>query len=110
MARYTIDNVDICNGSFFGGHHKPWFCILVDGTTTCNEVKEEMLDWQTTEHLEMDSWEDFVEAVDVLFNRVVDMNAPIVPTLDIHDRDDEDWDDEDSVRMFFTLAEEEEES
>lgn len=49
---FIVRHVATCNSDYFSGHHLSTFSIMVDGTSTYQQIKDEMLDYQTTEHLE----------------------------------------------------------
>jgi hypothetical protein len=94
---YSISHVDTCLPDFFGGHHLPYFSIPIDNTTLYSDVKKEMLDWQTTDHLDIDINDDaFKLAVEELFTDVK-LERVVDATLD---NMDEDYD---SVCMFFVI-------
>jgi len=51
MTTYTLNYVDTCNSQYFGGHHLPVVQVLVDGNSTYKDVKNNLLEYQTYEHL-----------------------------------------------------------
>jgi len=98
--KYTISHVSTCLPDYFGGHHLPWFSIAITNTTLYDGVKKEMLDWQTTDHLESidASSEAFKLAVEELFTDVK-LEQPVDDKLDDMDEDD----CYDYVTMFFVI-------
>jgi hypothetical protein len=73
MYTYTISHVDTCCSDYFCGHHLPNFSIMVTGESTYKDIKNAMLDWQTTDHLDHELFRDsedynsFRDAVEELF-------------------------------------------
>ena len=107
---FIIQHVDTCNSEYFIGHHLPNFSIMVDGTSTYQQIKDEMLDPQTTDHLDDElfyfsgSDRAFDEAVDELFSEVEDMEAIAFPSLEVVDYDSLEAEmGEYDVRAFFTV-------
>jgi hypothetical protein len=97
---------------YFGGHHCPTFPVTVDGLTTYNTLKTEVLDWQTTEHLadEVFYFEHaegmFNAAVEELFSSVEDMGAVVWPDLEVPPEDEEamqEWYDNWEGVAWFTV-------
>jgi hypothetical protein len=81
---------------YFGGHHCPTFVVTVDGLTTYNTLKTEVLDWQTTDHLADEVFyfehagDMFNAAVEELFSSVEDMDAVVWPDLEVPPEDEEE--------------------
>ena len=97
MSTTTTTGFDISlvftgNPQYFGGHHLPNFAIPVDGSITYNQLKAQMLDWQTTAHLDEElfsqagSYELYENAVEDFFKGIPlqDMNSPAFTGLDAH--------------------------
>ncbi len=87
-----------CQSDYFGGHHKPVVQVMVDGTTTYEQVKLDLLDYGTIEPLEdlLDDtqWEEYKLAVVKWFNDIApeDMSKLLWDrTLDVPE-DGDDWD------------------
>lgn len=107
---FIIRHVGTCNSDYFGGHHLPNFSIMVDGTSTYQQIKDEMLDQQTTDHLEREvfcfegSSAAFDEAVEELFSYVDNMEALAFPRLEVVDYDSLEAEmGEYDVGAFFTV-------
>ena len=85
--KYTINHVATCCTDYFGGHHLPNFSIMVVGTATYKDIRDMMLDWQTTDHLDRELFRDsedynsFRDAVEELFIRI-DLDKAFDPSLD----------------------------
>ena len=66
-----LEFLAICNSQYFRGHHNPTFSIMVDGKTTMGQVKEQMKDWQTTDHIDqlkdLCKFNEFLDKVDEFF-------------------------------------------
>lgn len=125
ITGFDINLVFTGNSQYFGGHHLPNFAITVDGSTTYNQLKTLMLDWQSTEHLDEElfsqagSYELYEDAVESFFKGIPkkDMNNPAFTGMDVHpdltdDNEEEiqDWyDNYDCVAIFTCEGESEEE-
>ncbi len=88
---YEISHTDTCKSSYFTGHIKPWFSILVHNKTTYKDLKEQMLEYQTTEHLENLDIDEFKLGVKALFDGL-DLTTVFDPSLDDYDDLDDDYD------------------
>jgi hypothetical protein len=115
--RYTIHHVATCCSDYFGGHHLPNFSIMVTGESTYDYLKEVMLDWQTTDHLDHELFRDsedynnFRDAVEELFQDSEEagtMQDTFDPRIDTP-QTEEEWDYWD-VNAFFAVEMEEDES
>jgi hypothetical protein len=115
--RYTISHVDTCCSDYFGGHHLPNFSIMVTGESTYAYLKEVMLDWQTTDHLDHELFRDsedynnFRDAIEELFQDSEDMGTmqdTFDPRIDTP-QTEEEWEYWD-VNAFFVVEMEEDES
>jgi len=71
--RYTIQHATTCCSDYFM-HHLPNFSVMVTGESTYAHIKEIMLEWQTTDHLDgelfrdSDDYNNFRDAVEELFH------------------------------------------
>lgn len=111
MARkYEIYHIDTCTPSYFSGHHLPVIQVPVTRGTTYQDIKDYMLSYEATEHLEDTiDYEAYRQAVEVLFDLSVDDLSDVPTTCGMIDPvDDEDGYSE-GVYFFFDLEECEEE-
>lgn len=114
--RYTISHVDTCCSDYFGGHHLPNFSIMVTGESTYAYLKEVMLDWQTTDHLDYELFRDsedynnFRDAIEELFQDSEDMGTmqdTFDPRIDTP-QTEEEWEYWDCCAFFVVEMEEDE--
>lgn len=103
MNNYELIHMDTCLPDYWGGHHLPTVQILVDSTTTYQEVLDSLQDWSCYDHIEGVRDDMFIQAVEHMFSTVPkgDMGKTFAPGLD-PDRE-EDYEDTPSVYAFFTL-------
>jgi len=111
--KYTINHVDTCCTDYWGGHHLPNFSVMVTGGSTYKDVRDAMLDWQTTDHLDRELFRDsedynnFRDAVEELFIRI-DLDKVFSPSLETP-QTEEEWEYWDVCAFFVVEMEEEEE-
>ena len=109
--RYTIHHVDTCCTDYWGGHHLPNFSVMVTGGSTYKDVRDAMLDWQTTDHLDRELFRDsedynnFRDAVEELFIRI-DLDKVFDARLETP-QTEEEWDYWDCCAFFVVEMEEE---
>ena len=109
--RYTISHVATCCTDYWRGHHLPNFSITVTGGSTYKDIKDAMLDWQTTDHLDRELFRDsedynnFRDAVEELFIRI-DLDKVFDARLDTP-QTEEEWDYWDCCAFFVVEMEEE---
>ena len=93
-----IQYLTTCNSQYFQGSSKPTVQVLVDGNTTWADVKDALLDNQTTSHLDYTfterQWDEYNAAVEEWFNNYVEDNVNILlvkweSSLEIPGEDDE---------------------
>ena len=91
IVSMSIDHAATCYPDYFGGHQYS-FCLYADGNTTYQDLKEGMLDWQNTDHLNYNlfktdyEWGLYQDAVELLFHDAEEagtMNDIFDPRLDI---------------------------
>lgn len=62
-TNYELNYFQTCLSDYFTGSHKPVVQVPVDGTTTLENLKDMLLDYQATEHLEDLDTESYNQAV-----------------------------------------------
>jgi len=62
---------------------------MVDGNITLAQIQDEMLDWQTTDHIEDIDRHEFKKAVDVCFSMNPDLSIKYCASLDVPTEEDE---------------------
>lgn len=108
--KYTIEHVATCCNDYFGGHHLPNFSVMVTGESTYKDIRDAMLDWQTTDHLDRELFRDsedynsFRDAVEELFDGL-DLDKVFNARLETP-QTEEEWEYWD-VYAFFTVEMEE---
>jgi len=108
--KYIINHLDTCTSDYFSGSHLPVVQVLVGGTTTYQDIKESLLDYQTFEHLYENYRLEGNFDIDVYTTSVEDMFSNFT-TLDyvpdslygLEDFDSEDYNDMNPCYMFFTI-------
>ena len=109
--KYTISHVATCCTDYWRGHHLPNFSITVTGGSTYKDIKDAMLDWQTTDHLDRELFRDsedynnFRDAVEELFDGL-DLDKVFDARLDTP-QTEEEWDYWDCCAFFVVEMEEE---
>jgi hypothetical protein len=103
---YEINHVETSTPSYFSGSHNPVIQVPVTNKSTYQEVKESLLSYEATEHLEDDLYEkeSYQEHVNKLFQGL-DLNAIPKCCTYIEDLTDESDFDE-GVYMYFTIQSE----
>jgi len=110
MTKYNVYHVDTCNSQYFTGNHNPVVQIMVDGSTTYEELKDGLLSiYEATDHIEDLDVPAYVKAVELMFQSVLphEMENTFNAGLDIPY--DEEWDDYDCYAYFVVETVEEEE-
>jgi len=100
---YEINHVETSTPSYFSGSHNPVIQVPVTNKSTYQEVKDYLLSYEATEHLEDDLYdkESYQEYVNKLFQGL-DLNAIPKCCTYIEDLTDESDFDE-CVYMYFTI-------
>ena len=104
----TLNYIDTCVSDYFNGHHLPVVQIPVVSTSTYGEVREELLDINSSiDHLEGLDEEDYRNAVSCMFDGI-DMDQIVHSSVGIEDLPSDDtYDPSDGVYMFFVIDREE---
>lgn len=102
-VRYILSHVDTCTSDYFCGYgsDREVIQVLVDETSTYQDIKDGILTWQARDHIEDLDVEAYTEAVMELF-KDIKFPATTIPKVlqgvgSMEDK--EDWD----LYMFFTL-------
>lgn len=103
MKTYNINHVSTCLPDYFSGSHHPVVQVILTNTSTYKEVKAELLDWQTSDHIDDLDFDAYKQAIEVMFANVT-LDEVIDPSLDELEDDCCDY-----VHMFFVVEENEEE-
>ena len=98
--KYELSNVAVCLPDFFSGSQLSVVQVPVLNTTTYGKVKEMLLNWTNTDHIEELDFEQYNVAVEELFANI---QLDVVPDCFAYIEDCEDEDCLDSVYMFFTI-------
>lgn len=106
MKSYTLQYLDTCLPDYFRGYHNPVIAFPVTSKSTYGQIKEDLLYWQNTEHIDDLDDEAFNRAVESLLSLVTLSDIPKVCNF-IPDYGDEDEDEYEycSSYMFFGLDE-----
>lgn len=95
---YKLYYIETSMPSYFRGHHLPVIQIMIDGSTTYEDVKKELLSWEAYEHIDADVNDTmYKEAVEELFYGVA-LSKVIDDSISYDDDGYEEY-----VYMFFTL-------
>jgi hypothetical protein len=109
MTKYKIYHVGTMNSQYFGGNHNPVVQALVTGSTTYEELKEELLSSYNIDHIEELDTPAYIKAVELMFQSILphEMENTFNASLEIPY--DEEWDDYDCYAYFVVETVEEEE-
>lgn len=66
MPKYKIHHIGTCTPDYFCGYHNPVIQVIVDGTTTYNEIFNELTSSINTNHIEDLDSVAYTEAVEDL--------------------------------------------
>lgn len=97
---YTIYHNDTCLPDYFSGHHLPVVQVSVNCESTYHQIKDELLCYQSIDHLDEIDFDDYKQAVEELFESIDDLEAIPKCVLGIESSEDEDYD---SVYMYFVI-------
>lgn len=112
MIKYNVYHVGTMNSQYFSGNHNPVVQVMVDGRTTYQEVKDELLSIYTaTGHIEELDIPAYIKAVELMFQSVLphEMGNVFNASLDYFPEEDGNWDDYDCYAYFVVETVEEEE-
>lgn len=116
MKKYELVYLDTCSSCYFQGFNKPVIQVPVDGLTTIEQVKDYLVSYWATEHIEDLDNEAYQDAVLEYFTDLFIANQTKFPNSTVEDMmasfwnmnlevakedDKEDWD----VYSFFGLVE-----
>ena len=97
--KYILSHVDTCTTDYFRGSHLPVVQVMVDENTTYLDIKLELLSYQATEHLDLDS-SKYIEAVNDLFSNFKSLNYVPDCLYEVGSiYDNPEWD----LYMYFTV-------
>lgn len=97
---YSLHHLDTCTTDYFSGHHLPVAQVLVDENSTYQTIKDGLLSYWATDHIEELDTEAYELAVHELFENFTSLDY--VPDLlaDVGSmEDDEQWD----LYMYFVI-------
>lgn len=94
---YKLYYIETSMPSYFGGHHLPVIQIMIDGSTTYEDVKKELLSCMSYEHIDDVNTAMYKEAVEKLFYGVT-LSEVIDDSISYDDDDYSEY-----VFMFFAL-------
>lgn len=95
VPQYKVWLADHCNSQYFRGHHLPIVQVMVDGNTTYQELKVELLNWQNSDHIDDLDWDAYQDAVDELFDAIKeDPSNKVFPDMEVPTTEEEmeEWD------------------
>lgn len=72
---YSLSHIDTCSSDYFSGHHLPVAQVLVDENSTYQNIKDGLLSYYATEHIEDLDTEAYERAVNELFEEVASVYA-----------------------------------
>ncbi len=107
MKPYDLTHQDTCLPDYWGGHHLPVVQLVVDSTTTCQDIYNQLQGWDCYEHIDHVIDASFLAAVEVMFSTVKrpeGLAELFCPDLEpIPDEDDPEFNNYSDVYAFFTL-------
>jgi hypothetical protein len=98
---YSLSHIDTCSSDYFSGHHLPVVQVLVDENSTYKDIKDGLLSYWATDHIEDLDTEAYELAVNELFESfttldyVPDTLAYVGGSME----DDDMWD----LYMYFVI-------
>lgn len=100
QVRYSISHIDTCTADYFSGHHLPVAQVLVDENSTYKDIKEGLLSYWATDHIEDLDTEAYETAVNELFENFTTLDYVPDTLADVGSMEDDDmWD----LYMYFVI-------
>ena len=100
QVRYSLPHIDTCNTDYFRGHHLPVAQVLVDENSTYQDIKNGLLSYWATDHIEDLDVDAYETAVNELFENFTSLDYVPDTLAEVGSmEDDEQWD----LYMYFTL-------
>lgn len=100
QVRYSISHIDTCNTDYFSGHHLPVAQVLVDENSTYQDIKNGLLSYWATDHIEDLDVDAYETAVNELFENFTTLDYVPDTLAEVGSmEDDEQWD----LYMYFVI-------
>jgi hypothetical protein len=97
---YSLSHIDTCSSDYFSGHHLPVVQVLVDENSTYQDIKDGLLSYWATDHIEDLDTEAYELAVNELFENFTSLDyVPDTLAYVGGSMEEEDWD----LYMYFTV-------
>jgi hypothetical protein len=99
-TRYSLSHIDTCSSDYFSGHHLPVAQVLVDENSTYQDIKDGLLSYYATDHIEDLDTEAYELAVNELFENFTSLDyVPDTLACVGGSMEEEDWD----LYMYFVI-------
>jgi hypothetical protein len=99
-TRYSLSHIDTCSSDYFSGHHLPVVQVLVDENSTYKDIKDGLLSYWATDHIEDLNTEAYELAVNELFENFTSLDyVPDTLAYVGGSMEEEDWD----LYMYFVI-------
>ena len=97
---YSLHHIDTCTTDYFCGHHLPVAQVLVDENSTYKDIKNGLLSYWATDHIEELDTEAYELAVHELFENFTSLDyVPDSLAYVGGSMEEEDWD----LYMYFVI-------
>lgn len=96
---YSLSHLDTCTSDYFSGHHLPVAQVLVDENSTYQDIKNSLLSYWATDHIEELDTEAYETAVNELFENFTSLDYVPDSLADVGSMEEEDWD----LYMYFVI-------
>jgi hypothetical protein len=97
---YSLSHIDTCSSDYFSGHHLPVVQVLVDENSTYQNIKDGLLSYWATDHIEDLDIEAYELAVNELFENFTSLDyVPDTLAYVGGSMEEEDWD----LYMYFVI-------
>lgn len=100
QVRYSLSHLDTCTTDYFSGHHLPVAQVLVDENSTYQDIKNGLLSYWATDHIEDLDVDAYEAAVNELFENFTTLDYVPDTLAEVGSmEDDEQWD----LYMYFVI-------
>lgn len=100
QVRYSLSHIDTCTTDYFPGHHLPVAQVLVDENSTYQDIKNGLLSYWATDHIEDLDVDAYETAVNELFENFTSLDYVPDTLAEVGSmEDDEQWD----LYMYFVI-------
>ena len=100
QVRYSLSHLDTCTTDYFSGHNLPVAQVLVDENSTYQDIKNGLLSYWATDHIEDLDVDAYEAAVNELFENFTTLDYVPDTLAEVGSmEDDEQWD----LYMYFVI-------